>query len=352
VTDGAPRVFVACESATRDSFVAGQARRLTDALRRRGHRAVLVADAIAPPLRGEAASLEWALLEDLTGDALWVMHYDEWSGETRSRLTSARGPRALWYHGSLPPERLARDDPGWERAMQARRTLPDLLSDGWTLILADSDHDRSRIARHGARDALVVQPLLDTPRPRADAGGERPAATVLAAGPVTPGRGLDHVVKAVALVRRLHRPDARLILSGPASGHERFVAGLEALAARLGATGAVAVADAASDEPVPAAVAVDAALDGGYPLGTAAAMLRGCPAIVVAGGPAAATLGRGALVLPDRDPPLLAEAIAEVLAAPALGAELAAAGRAATAGLAGSAAEDRVIAALAPVLRV
>jgi glycosyltransferase involved in cell wall biosynthesis len=347
VSGPARRVFVACEDASASSFAANQARRHVDLLKRRGHRASLLAAVIEPRLRSEASPLEWGLAEAAVADVAWVMHYDRWSRETTERLRSARGPRALWFHGFAPPETLDRADPEWERRMHARRMLPDLVED-WDLVLCDSEQDRRRLRRVGAGAVGVVPPLLEDPG-LPPAGG-RPAPTIVCPGPVTAGRGLDHAVTALALVRRLHRPDARMVVAGSGRGHERFIAGLTTLAARVHVDGAMGVADGSEEAVPPAALALDLAADGRFPAWIVAARMRGYPAIVVAGGPAAELVGEGALVLPDAGPPLVAEAIAEVLADAALRAALSADARAVAAAFAGAAAEERAAAALAPLL--
>lgn len=343
----ARRVFVVCEDASASSFAAAQARRQVALLTRRGHRAAFLAARVEPRLRGEVGALERGIAEASTADVAWVMHYDRWSDATLDGLMRARGPRALWFHGFPSPERLDRGDPEWERSLRARRAMPALV-DGWDLVLADSEPDRRLLERLGARGAVVGGALLEYPGAQATTG--RPAPTVLCPGPVRAGRGLESAVTAMALVNRLHRPDARLVISGSARGHERFVAGLTALAGRVGVGGRMGVSDGPEDAAVPAALALDLSPEGRFPAGTVAAMLRGCPAIVVAGGPAAEVAGAGALVLPSADPPLVAEAVAEVLANAPLRARLASEARAAAAPYAGDEAEHRVAAALAPLL--
>lgn len=86
-------------------------------------------------------------------------------------------------------------------------------------------------ARVGPRERVYVIPNgLDVARFRRAAASPRPATN---AGPVlgwvgriAPGKGLDHVLDAFALVRRAN-PAARLLVMGaPVAGHEAYAAGL------------------------------------------------------------------------------------------------------------------------------
>jgi glycosyltransferase involved in cell wall biosynthesis len=255
------------------------------------------------------------------------MHYDGWTAEAALRIRATRGPAALWYHDLAGPD---------DRAA--------LVAEGWDAVVADSARDAAALRAAGADGVEIVPPLL-AEAPLAAAGA--PGA-VVCAGPVAAGRGLDAAVKAVGLLRR-RRADASLTLAGRiAPGQERWAAGLQTLAERAGVP--LRITDRDPEEPPPAGVTIDFAPDGPFPVGLAATMLRGVPAVVVAGGPAADALGAGALVLPDGDPRLLAEAIAEIGADGGLRSELRSAARAAAEPLTGAAAEERAVAALAPVV--
>lgn len=86
-------------------------------------------------------------------------------------------------------------------------------------------------ARIGRRQRVYVIPNgLDVARFRRAAAAPRPAgeaAPVLGwVGRIAPGKGLDHVLDAFAMVRQT-RPDARLVVMGaPVAGHDDYASGL------------------------------------------------------------------------------------------------------------------------------
>jgi hypothetical protein len=342
VTQGAWRVYLVCEVAEAGSLPAKQALRQAAALRRHGHRAIVVAAQIDPGMRGNVAPLEWAEGQESPGVA-WVLHYDRWSDVMLERMRTLPEPSALWFHGFLQPEQLLRSEE-WARSLQARRSLPHLVKP-WSLVFADSSRDRTRLERMGLSGATVASPLLEAPPPNF---APPVVPTVLAPGPIARGRRLDELIVALGLVRRLHRPDAELIVQG--QGQRPLAAGLGTLARRVEAEGAVRVVMGDDENPPAATVAVDLERDGAFPVGLASALARGLPAVVLAGSLAAEVAGEGALALPTAEPALLAEALGELLARPELRAELGAAGRAAVAHLWGTGAEERVVGALAPLL--
>jgi hypothetical protein len=343
VSEGARPVHLVCEVAEPGSLPARQALRQAAALRRRGHRANVVAAEIDAAMRASVAPLEWAEAQPV--GAAWVLHYDRWSEAMLERVRALPDPSALWFHGFLQPEQLRRGEQ-WARSLQARGSLPRLAG-RWNVVLADSSRDGARLEGLGLERVAVVPPLLQEPQ----AGVATPfAPVVLAPGPIVRGRGLDELIVALGLVRRLHNPGAELVVQGRGVGQEPFAAGLATLASRVEAGEAVRIVVGDEEDAQPAMVAVDLERNGAFPVGLAGALARGVPAVVLAGSLAAEVAGDGALALPAPEPVLVAEALGELLARPELRADLGEAGRAAVAHLWGAEAESRVVEALGPLL--
>src|SRR5262249_2692991 len=157
--------------------------------------------------------------------------------------------------------------------------------------------------------------------PRAEPDGPRDES-VLSVGRVAPTKGLEELVKSFALLRRLDRPEARLDVVGSPAGWEGYAAALRALADRA-APGGVTFHGRVTDESRDAYYQRAGALcllstHEGFGVPLVEAMRFGTPIVALDAASVAETLGDGGLLLPRADPPLVAEALAEVLGNPAV----------------------------------
>ena len=160
-------------------------------------------------------------------------------------------------------------------------------------------------------------------------------------------------MKAVALLRMRHRPQATLDIVGSRSGWEGYAAGLERLAQRIDAGAAFRgpVSDAERDQLYArAGVVCLLSRHEGFCAPLVEAMRAGAPIVARDAGAVAETMGGGGVLLPDGDPRLTAEALEAVLADDALRGRLRAGAADALARVAPDAVESRLKETLGAVL--
>jgi glycosyltransferase involved in cell wall biosynthesis len=300
--------------------VSDQARHRVRLLQEWGHDACLVADGWHPACVGEALPLDRALVG--RPDAAWVVSYSIWTPGLEQLLARTQGPRILTYHNITPYELLP-PGPVADLCRRAREELPRVANGGWDLVLADSTFNAEELLGAGF-DAVEVVPLL-LPLGRPAPPGPR-GQNVLFVGRLSPSKGLDDLVKAFALLRARHRPEATLDIVGSREGWQDWVAGLERLAARI-VDGGIAFRGAVSDQQrnslyARAGVVCLLSRHEGFCAPLIEAMRGGAPVVARDAGAVAETLGGGGVLLPDGDPRLAAEALEAVLADEALRARL------------------------------
>ncbi len=279
-----------------------------------------------------------------------MVHYSIWA-EGLSDIIDARstGPRAFVFHNVTPPELLP-PGPVADRCELALRELP-ALAGAWDVVIADSAFNAADLHAAGFGAVEVVPLLLPVGPARPEVGrGE----AIVFVGRVSPSKGVDDLVKAFGLLRRLHRPAATLEIVGSAAGWERYAAGLEALVEEVGCGGVTfhgAVTDAERDALYDrAGVVCLLSRHEGFCVPIVEAMRAGAPVVARDAGAVGETLGGGGLLLPDGDPRRAAEALAMVLDDAALRQDLRDGARAALEHLEPGAVEQRLRATLGAVL--
>ena len=190
-----------------------------------------------------------------------------------------------------------------ERCLQARRALPE-LAEGWDLVLTYSTYSAAELRRAGFRGIEVIPLLLPAPPPRAVTPRDH---SVLFVGRITPSKGLGDLVKAFALLRRLHVPDATLELVGSADGWEPYAAGLQSLVDRTESGGVTfhgMVTDAERDALYArCGVMCLMSWHEGFCAPLVEAMRAGAPVVAVDAGAVAETLDGGGPLAPSPRPP-------------------------------------------------
>jgi len=183
--------------------------------------------------------------------------------------------------------------------------------------------DRVALTRHGT-DTNFFRPTPRASLLRARLGFAEDEPVLLFVGFVTPRKGLDYLAQALPLMR----PTPRLLIVGRwAEGYRsRFLRLLGPLADRVVEAGYV------SDEDLPAYysladIYVSASLMEGFGHPLAEALACETPVVAVAAGAVAEVIGPGGLLVPPRDPAVLAEAVSELLPDAALRRELGQRGR-------------------------
>jgi glycosyltransferase involved in cell wall biosynthesis len=327
--------------------VSDQARRHAAMIAEWGYRALLVAERWHPSCAGEVVPLRNALA--LGNEAAWVVHYGIWS-EGVGRIAERSSARKVFvYHNVTPAELLP---PGriHDLCLRARLALPT-ISGAWDLVLSDSAASLRDLAHAGFRPAEVIPLLMPEPEPVEATERED---SVLFVGRVAPSKGLAELVKAFALLRLLHRPATTLRIVGSAAGWERYAAGLERLALRT-ECGGVSFLGQVDDrdrdlEYARAGVFCTLSRHEGFCAPLVEAMRLGTPVVAAEAGAIGETLGGGGLLLPRRDPALVAEALAAALDDHGLRERLAARAGAATERFAPSAVAARLRDLVDPLL--
>jgi glycosyltransferase involved in cell wall biosynthesis len=147
-------------------------------------------------------------------DDILVFHYSAYAPRLQEQL--ARPQSKLLISHNITPARWF-----WEyepmTAVQCtigREQLPRFASEV-DLAAGVSEYNARELAAAGARETAVVPILFDGARLGAPGAGE-PAGppTILFVGRITPHKRHDLLVRAFALYRREHAPDARLVLVG------------------------------------------------------------------------------------------------------------------------------------------
>lgn len=343
---GRRRVNVFVATLAPSDAVSDQARHRVRLLREWGHDARLVAERWDRSCAAEALPLGRALVE--RPGAAWVVHYSIWTDGLAEVLRTTGRPRVLTYHNITPYELLP-PGPVADLCRRARAELPRLAGD-WDLITADSSYNADELREAGFGPVEVVPLLMPLGRPAPEAVRGQ---NVLFVGRLSPSKGLDDLVKAVALLRLRHRPQATLDIVGSRSGWQGYAAGLERLAQRIGAGAAFRgpVSDAERDQLYArAGVVCLLSRHEGFCAPLVEAMRAGAPIVARDAGAVAETMGGGGVLLPDGDPRLAAEALEAVLADGELRGRLRAGAAQALARVAPDVVEARLRATLGAVL--
>lgn len=304
------RVRQLLAAATPGDAVTGQALAWARLLEAWGHGGEIVAEHVHPALARRVRRLADA--PPLHDEAV-VLHFSIWSAVVPVAM-KARGPLAVCYHNVTPGELLR----PWNGALaddcdRARAELPRLGHRADALI-ADSSFNAEELAAAGSPGAAVVPLLMDLDRPPAAPPPGPPS--IISVGRIVPNKRLEDVVRVVALLQRHHAPDATLTLVGGDGGFERYRAALERLAATVGATrvrftGWVPEEDLAVAYRGAHAYLCMSAHEG-FCAPLVEAMAHRVPVVARDAGAVRETVGGAGLVV-ERDLPLAAEALAEVV---------------------------------------
>lgn len=271
----------------------------------------------------------------------WLMY----QASTGSRLAGWFGrrpePKLLNYHNVTPPELLERWEPRLADETAEGRVQIAKLAGAVRHAIAVSRYNEQELVDMGYASTCTVPLLIDMSdfsRPpdhttrawfeRLKAGG---GADLLFHGRIVPNKAQHDVVKALIAYRRMFDSKARLHLTGVASSASY----LYALRRFVGAEGlweAVELAGSVTPEEltayyVGADVYVSLSDHEGFGAPILEAMHNGVPIVAYASGAVPETVGDAALLLPSKEPSLVAGAIHRVVTDPQLRSRLVEAGR-------------------------
>jgi glycosyltransferase involved in cell wall biosynthesis len=238
------------------------------------------------------------------------------------------------YHNVTPPELM---EP-WDRhlALGQARAQSDLevLASRTTLAVADSGYNEVHLAEAGFSATAVIAPsaALRADGAAVPAGGATGApspaggitkgpgrpTTWLSIGRVSPNKSLEHAITALAVTRLRRDPTATLrIIGKPAT--DAYDRALRRFVAELGLLDAVSFEGHASDATVAEAYAtsdvlVVASEHEGFCVPVVEAMSAGLPVVAFDQGAIPEVLGDAGLLVTSRDPYVVADTIADLLA--------------------------------------
>lgn len=262
-------------------------------------------------------------------DVLLLHHSAGWA--RLDELTSRPNPKLLLYHNVTPPQWLWEHAPFVASQCAIGREQLAVLAGACDGFAADSAYNAGELAAAGAPGAEVVYLLTrrDELGPPGDGEPDGPPE-ILFVGRLSPHKRQDEMIRAFALLRRYRRPDARLTLVGdPITG--RYLGHLNALAEEL-APGAVTIETglpyAELGERYRRAHAFLCLSEHeGFCIPLVEALHFGVPVLARPAGAVPETLGDAGLLVPDRDPAVVAELLHLLLADAELRAELRRRGR-------------------------
>jgi glycosyltransferase involved in cell wall biosynthesis len=316
-----------------------QLRRL---LREAGFASEIFYEHIDPALTGEARAYRECPAGADAG-RLILYHASTHSGMNDWLIDAARSGQAVAvdYHNITPARYFSAWEPRAARSMELARAQLAELAPYLGTAVADSQYNATELEEFGVRGAVACPILLDlddyhrAPDPAVlDRLCSRAAdgPLWLFVGRVAPNKCQHDVIAAFSVYHRLHAPGSRLALVGGVTSG-RYQHSLERLAAGLGVDGAV---DFVGSAPFPELLAYFAAADvfvclsehEGFCVPVIEAMELGVPVVAYSAAAVTETVAHAGLLLDDKDPLAVAEAVHHLLDDPDLRRETVAAGRA------------------------
>jgi len=293
--------------------VGGHTLAVRSALRAAGLDSDIFCDDVAPDLRGEARPLDALPAPGAPGMAL--LYQCSIGNEVVDRLLARPEPLVVDYHNLTPVAHLLRWAPdmahlaGWGRSQLGQLAARAVLGIG------DSAFNAADLTAAGFDRVAVVPILLDVADLR-HGGPSRPARAGrrwLFVGRVVPNKAQHDIVLAFAWYRTVHDPSAELHLVGRDAA-PAYTAAVRDLIGELGLDDAVHLvggvdAAALAREYAEADVFVCLSDHEGFCIPVLEAMANEVPVVAYASSALPETVGGGGLLLPAKDPALVAAAV-------------------------------------------
>lgn len=253
---------------------------------------------------------------------------------------------AMHYHNITPAELLWEDAPMVAQACAEGRTELALLADRVAVAAADSGFNADELVALGYPPARVVGVMRRALPPAHRALAVDGRVRLLFVGRGVPNKAQHHLIAALAALRQAGT-DAVLKLVGTWEGMEPYEERCRSLVSDLQLGDYVEFAGSVDDDGLARAYAesdcfVCLSDHEGYCVPLIEAMAASLPIVAFAAGAIPETVGSAGLLLDEKHPSLVAEAIVEVLQNPGLGSHIAAGRRAQLAYFSPEAVADRL----------
>jgi glycosyltransferase involved in cell wall biosynthesis len=294
--------------------ITGQAFAWRDLLRGWGHESEIVAEDVHPDLRGSVQRTNRAGRR-LLNEGSVILRYALWSATVDAALR-AKARVALCYHNITPGDLLRDFNPALAELCDRGREGLAVFRGHTDALIADSSFNAVDLRNAGLGEATVVPLLLELPA-TVERRNPNPEPIVLTVGRIVPNKRLEDVVKSFALYQRRRAPGASLVIVGSDRGFENYRSALEVLVGRLGVrrvsfTGSIS-SEARDAWYRSADVYLSLSVHEGFCAPLIESLAHGAPVVARGAGAVPETLGGAGLVLDDADPPLVEEALHEVV---------------------------------------
>jgi glycosyltransferase involved in cell wall biosynthesis len=290
---------------------------LQDALRSHGVRSEIYVERDDPDTVDRARPARSYPREAQPGDVL--VYQFATASELASWLADRPEPLVVNYHNVTPPELFA----PWDDALARHqvRALAELsaLAPRAALGVAVSEFNRADLVARKFAATAVVPPIIDlralegTGAAPAGRPTRRTGARWLSVGRLAPNKAVEDTLAALLAYRRRHDDEARLLVVG-STPVPAYIDAILAHAAELGLAGAVRFVgkvDVGSlrDAYRTSDVLVVASEHEGFCLPVVEAMAAGLPVVACRRGALAEVLGDAGVLLEDKDPVAIADAV-------------------------------------------
>lgn len=291
-------------------------------LQRRGFASDIFAEKVHARMAGLARPLS-EYEESARAGALCLFHFS--IGSAASSLVYHRtDPLICIYHNITPPEFFFPFHPHLARLCHHGKRELAAFAQRSVLGLGDSEFNRLELQAAGFSPTGVLPIVMDWSRYAAEPspvmlkrlhGFDGP--TVLFVGRIVPNKKVEDVLTSFAAFQRHHQSESRLLLVGDTTGHERYLRRLHELVRSLRLRNVIFTGQVTQSDLIAAYQSAQAFLclseHEGFCVPLLEAMHFGLPVLAYDAAAVRETLAGGGLLLEDKDPRLVAEALDLVL---------------------------------------
>lgn len=305
--------------------IGNHALRLRAAFRDAGYRSDIYAESISASVEREAIPANDCPRRPDPGRVLVYHASTESSMIEWLKDSAGQGqPLVVDYHNITPYSYFTRWDPASAKRAKRSRTQLAELAPVADLAVADSGYNQQELAELGFHNPVVSPLLIDVSgfRPRAEhSSSEGAGRRWLFVGRITPNKCHHDLIAAFAIYRKLFDPHAQLSLVGW-SAIATYRSALDRLITKLEVGKAVKWREAAPltelvAEYQQADVFVCLSEHEGFCVPLVEAMSTGVPVVAYRAAAVGGTLGTAGVLLDDKDPLAVAEAVHELVEDPA-----------------------------------
>jgi glycosyltransferase involved in cell wall biosynthesis len=295
-------------------------------LRGRGFESEIFAEKVHPAMANLARPLSEYAAAAREG-ALCLFHFSIGSAAS-SLVYHGKDPVICVYHNITPPEFFFPFHPHLARLCHhGKRELVAFASRS-VLGLGASEFNRKELAAAGFKATGVLPLVIDWSRyeePPSPVMLERlrgfEGPTILFVGRVVPNKKLEDVLSSFAAFQRHHRPDSRLLFVGDATGQEKYLRRLHERVRTLRIRNVIFTGQVSQADLIAAYQSSQAFLclseHEGFCAPLLEAMHFGLPVLAYDAAAVSETMAGGGILLDNKDPRVVAEALHLVLTDPA-----------------------------------